>query len=169
MASSIQGTGAQNLSSAMRHGCSVVSGMALAPKRASRSRASRLVRPPAFMDGVGGVGSCATESPMRQRTRSSEATPASEITQLVTHVPGGDAIRANPPLFPHLASDRHGQHFKLPTPNPPFRSPPIAVERIDYGKGQRGAAELSTDLRYRFGFDALGTRAHGARWHGSDI
>ncbi len=45
-ASSIQGTGAQNFSIAMRKGCTLVSGIALGPKFASRPRASSLVRPP---------------------------------------------------------------------------------------------------------------------------
>jgi hypothetical protein len=44
-ASSIQGTGAQNLASAIRHGRSVVSGIALGPYFASRALASSLVRP----------------------------------------------------------------------------------------------------------------------------
>ncbi len=45
-ASSIHGTGAQNFSSAMRNGCSAVSGIAFGPNFASRRRASSLVRPP---------------------------------------------------------------------------------------------------------------------------
>lgn len=53
--------------------------------------------------------------------------------------------------------------------NLPVSFRPLAVERIDYGKGQRGAADLSTGLRYRFGFGASGPRAHGPPWHGSDI
>ena len=45
-ASSIHGTGAQNFSSAMRNGCTLVSGIALGPNFASRRRASSLVKPP---------------------------------------------------------------------------------------------------------------------------
>ena len=44
-ASSIHGTGAQNFSSAMRNGCSAVSGIAFGPNFSSRRRASSLVRP----------------------------------------------------------------------------------------------------------------------------
>jgi hypothetical protein len=44
-ASSIQGTGAQNFSSAMRNGCALVSGVALAPNFASRRYASSPVKP----------------------------------------------------------------------------------------------------------------------------
>ena len=44
-ASSIHGTGAQNFSSAMRSGCSAVSGIAFGPNFCSRRRASSLVRP----------------------------------------------------------------------------------------------------------------------------
>ena len=44
-ASSIQGTGAQNFSSAMRNGCTLVSGIALGPNFSSRRRASSLARP----------------------------------------------------------------------------------------------------------------------------
>ena len=44
-ASSIHGTGAQNLASAIRHGCIAVSGIAFGPYFASRARASSLVRP----------------------------------------------------------------------------------------------------------------------------
>ena len=39
-ASSIQGTGAQNFSSAMRNGCTLVSGIALGPNFSSRVCAS---------------------------------------------------------------------------------------------------------------------------------
>jgi hypothetical protein len=46
-ASSIQGTGAQNFSSAMRNGCALVSGVALAPNFASRRYASSPVKPSA--------------------------------------------------------------------------------------------------------------------------
>src|ERR1700729_1434041 len=45
-ASSIHGTGAQNLSKAMRIGCVLVSGIALGPDFASRRRASSVVKPP---------------------------------------------------------------------------------------------------------------------------
>ena len=45
-ASSIHGTGAQNFSSAMRNGCTLVSGIAFGPDFASRRRASSLVKPP---------------------------------------------------------------------------------------------------------------------------
>jgi prepilin-type processing-associated H-X9-DG protein len=44
-ASSIQGTGAQNLASARRKGCTAVSGTAFGPNCSSRRRASSLVRP----------------------------------------------------------------------------------------------------------------------------
>jgi hypothetical protein len=44
-ASSIQGTGAQIFSSAMRNGCTLVSGIAFGPNVSSRRRASSLVRP----------------------------------------------------------------------------------------------------------------------------
>ena len=44
-ASSIHGTGAQNFSSAMRNGCTLVSGIAFGPNFSSRRRASSLVRP----------------------------------------------------------------------------------------------------------------------------
>jgi hypothetical protein len=44
-ASSIHGTGAQNFSSAMRNGCSAVSGIAFGPNFSSRRRASSLVSP----------------------------------------------------------------------------------------------------------------------------
>src|SRR5580658_10857182 len=44
-ASSIHGTGAQNLSSALRSGCNAVSGMAFGPDFAKRLLASVLVRP----------------------------------------------------------------------------------------------------------------------------
>ena len=44
-ASSIHGTGAQNFSSAMRNGCTLVSGIAFGPHFSSRRRASPLVRP----------------------------------------------------------------------------------------------------------------------------
>ena len=44
-ASSIHGTGAQNFSSAMRNGCTLVSGIAFGPNFFSRRRASSLVRP----------------------------------------------------------------------------------------------------------------------------
>ena len=47
-ASSIQGTGSQNLVSAMRNGCRVVSGTAFGPDFSSRLRASSLVRPVEF-------------------------------------------------------------------------------------------------------------------------
>jgi hypothetical protein len=45
-ASSIHGTGAQNLLSAIRNGCRAVSGTAFGPNFSSRWRASSLVRPP---------------------------------------------------------------------------------------------------------------------------
>jgi hypothetical protein len=45
-ASSIHGTGAQNFSSAMRNGCTLVSGIALGPNFASWRRAASLVSPP---------------------------------------------------------------------------------------------------------------------------
>ena len=44
-ASSIHGTGAQNLVSALRNGCRAVSGTAFGPNFSSRRRASSLVRP----------------------------------------------------------------------------------------------------------------------------
>jgi len=44
-ASSIQGTGAQNLASALRRGCRAVSGIAFGPDFSNRLRASSLVRP----------------------------------------------------------------------------------------------------------------------------
>ena len=44
-ASSIHGTGAQNLVSALRNGCRAVSGTALGPNFSKRRRASSLVRP----------------------------------------------------------------------------------------------------------------------------
>src|ERR1700684_1048097 len=44
-ASSIHGTGAQNFSSAMRSGCTLVSGIALGPNFASWRRAASLVSP----------------------------------------------------------------------------------------------------------------------------
>src|SRR5579863_7423627 len=44
-ASSIHGTGAQNLVSALRNGCRAVSGTALGPNFSIRRRASSLVRP----------------------------------------------------------------------------------------------------------------------------
>jgi len=44
-ASSIHGTGAQNLASARRSGCRAVSGIAFGPNFSSRRRASSLVRP----------------------------------------------------------------------------------------------------------------------------
>src|ERR1039458_9893257 len=44
-ASSIQGTGAQNLASALRSGCRAVSGIAFGPDFSNRLRASPLVRP----------------------------------------------------------------------------------------------------------------------------
>lgn len=46
-ASSIQGTGAQNFSSAVRNRCAEVSGIAFGPDDASLARASALLRPPA--------------------------------------------------------------------------------------------------------------------------
>ena len=45
-ASSIHGTGAQNFSSALRNGCSAVSGIAFGPNFSRWRRASSLVRPP---------------------------------------------------------------------------------------------------------------------------
>ena len=58
-ASSIHGTGAQNLANAMRHGAVSVSGMAFGPDFSSRALASALVRPgnaPAFGSGWSGMG-----------------------------------------------------------------------------------------------------------------
>jgi hypothetical protein len=52
-ASSIQGTGAQNLPIALRKGCSAVSGIALGPTFASRWRASSLDKP--LGDGIAAV------------------------------------------------------------------------------------------------------------------
>ena len=53
VASSIQGTGAQNLPIALRKGCSAVSGIALGPTFASRWRASSLDKP--LGDGIAAV------------------------------------------------------------------------------------------------------------------
>jgi hypothetical protein len=57
-ASSIQGTGAQNLPIALRKGCSAVSGIALGPTFASRWRASSLDKP--LGDGIAAVGDFAS-------------------------------------------------------------------------------------------------------------
>ena len=53
-ASSIHGTGAQNLPSAARNGCAEVSGIAFGPDAANLPRASALLRPPA--GGAGDAG-----------------------------------------------------------------------------------------------------------------
>src|SRR5580704_5226232 len=55
-ASSIHGTGAQNLASALRSGCRAVSGIAFGPDFSSRLRASSLVKPVGTGRLLGGGG-----------------------------------------------------------------------------------------------------------------
>jgi len=132
-ASSIQGTGAQNLATAMRSGCSAVSGIELGPEAVRRVCASVAVRPPTRA-GSGAnptvAGAALTEANPPQSAPSQPGASHFQNSLPLSHVAlRSDAgVKSVQPAF--LSSKRSGPCLQYSAQRVSFRHHAAFLDRV---------------------------------------